>query len=457
LTDLLTRRRFIAGTAAAAGTLAFGPAVRHAYAANSRPGIAFIGVGGRGGAHLGLGSDPKAKDGKFATVAICDVDRDRLGGVQKRFPNAAAYTDFRELLDKHDKQIDAVVVSTPDHTHFVAAYAAMTRGKHCYCEKPLTYAPWEARALADLTGEKKLATQMGNQGHANEGNRLAVAFVRSGELGDITAIHTWTNRPVWPQGPGAAKAADNPGKPPEHLDWNNWIGPRPDRPYHGNLHAFKWRGWLDFGTGTIGDMGCHTWDGPFWAMNPTYPESVEIVKAEGVNDQTYPNKQVIKFRFPAEHGRPGFDAYWYDGGLKPDRPDELPGSQGLPGSGSLYVGTKGKMMVWGDYGGAPRLIPEAFQKAVGKPERVIDPSPGHHREWVMAVTGEKPWDYPKSNFTYGGRLTETMLLGGVALRVPGRKIECDWQARKVVTAEAAPFYKPAYREAWMKDLGVKVA
>lgn len=457
MSNRINRRQFIRGAAATtAGLLIVGPGAARSFAANESLGIAFIGTGGRGKGHLGLAQDLKSDKAGNRAVCFADVDPKQW---PKQFPSAASYTDFRKMFDQKENDIDAVVVSTPDHTHFVAAYSAMLRGKHCYCEKPLTYAPWESRVLADLAIEKKLATQMGNQGHSNEGNRRIVAYVRGGAIGDVKEIHTWTNRPVWPQGAKAAAFHRAGGKPPAQLDWDNWLGPRPYRDYHEKLHRFDWRGWLDFGTGTIGDMGCHTWDAPFWAMEPTYPERVEILKADNLTDQTYPDNQIIRFRFPAEKGRPEFKAFWYDGGWKPDMPEEWEfgaGQWNKINSGSLYIGTKGKLVTSGDYGDRCYLIPRARHKEYGQPKRLFEASPGHHEEWVRACKGTEAWDYPKSNFTYGGALTETMLLGVIALKTPGMKIDCDWKNRKVLTTAAMPHYKPTYRKEWVKDLGVKL-
>jgi hypothetical protein len=287
---------------------------------------------------------------------------------------------------------------------------------------------------------------MGNQGHANNGNRLVVEWIRDGAIGNVTEVHTWTNRPVWPQG----NMAREPIPVPANLNWDAWLGPAEYREYHKNLHGFAWRGWFDFGCGAVGDMGCHTWDCVFWAMQPDYPSSVELLEIENKGVETFPSKSHFKWNFPAKGARPGFVAHWYSGGYKPATPDELlndPTRQGreekpsLPDSGSLFIGTKGKLLVSGDYADNPRLIPESFMKAYKRPERTIPRSPGHMEEWIMACKGEKPWDYPGSNFSgYAGPLTEVMLLGSISEKIGqvGFKIECDPVARRILTKEALP-------------------
>ena len=284
-------------------------------------------------------------------------------------------------------------------------------------------------------------------GHANEGTRLVVEWVQSGVLGDITEVHTWTNRPVWPQG----ITERPPTKPvPETLDWDCWIGPAPFRKYHDGLHSFKWRGWFDFGCGAVGDMGCHTWDCVNWSLQPDYPTSIELVEINGSGyPETYPKKSHFKWEFPAKGSRKAFTAHWYAGGLKPEAPKELEGRK-MSGSGSLFFGTKATLYVAGDYANSPRIIPEAKMKEIGKPERKLERSPGHWDEWVMAVNGTKPWDYPKSNFLYAGPLTELMLLGtfSIKLNKPGLKIECDPAKREVTTKEAAAMVSRKPRTGW---------
>jgi len=451
----VSRRRFMQGVATVAGATFVGPYILRAGMPSKKLLFAYIGTGGRGGSHLGMGE----------AVAWCDVDRSRWPkgkDGQPRWPNAVGYTDYRKMLEKHEKDIDCVVVATPDHHHYPAAMLALKMNKHVYCEKPLTWSVNEARALAEETAKRRLATQMGNQGHANNGNRRVVEWIRAGAIGDVKEVHTWTNRPIWPQGIQQRP----PSKPaPENLDWDCWIGPAPYRDYHDGLHPFAWRGWFDFGCGAIGDMGCHTWDCVFWAMDPDYPTTVELVKIVGKSSETWPKQSIVKWEYPAKGNRPAFTAYWYEGGLKPPVPEEILNDPSrtkkqLAGSGSLFIGTKGKLYVEGDYGDSPRLIPESFMKewqSQPKDEEyqkkyVIPPSQGGHAgEWLAACRGEKPWDFPGSNFAkYAGPLTENMLLGGIAIRLgeEGKKFQCDPVARKILTPEAAALAGREPRAGW---------
>jgi len=445
---MLTTRRFFLKRAAIAGALAAsGPFILNAAdVGKQKLRVAFVGTGGQGGAHIGLATSESCP-------CYCDVDKGRWAEIAKKAPNAKPYTDYRKMFDNHMNEIDAVVVATPDHSHASASMFALKNRKHCYTEKPLTWSIEEARALAAATREFKVATQMGNMGHANAGNRIVVEYVRSGILGNIKEIHTWTNRPVWPQG----IAQRPPTKPvPANLDWDCWIGPAPYRDYHEKLHGFDWRGWFDFGCGAVGDMGCHTWDCVFWAMDPDYPSSVELLKIEGRNTETFPTRCCFKWAFPAKASRPAFDAYWYEGGMKPDVPDEIKNDPArekkqLPGSASLFIGDKGKLLVEGDYADSPRLIPESFSKQIGRPPQLLNRSPGHKQEWLAACRGEKPWYSPGSNFaTYAGPLTEVMLLGAITQKIGevGAKLECDPVNRTIITKDALQYYGRQYRKGW---------
>ncbi len=452
----VSRRRFMHGLASVAGATFVGPAILRAAELNKQKlRIAFVGTGGRAASHVHLAE-------KEACPAYTDVDPSRYGGGKKKgiaqiAPQAKAYTDYRKMFDQHLQEIDAVVVAVPDHNHACAAAIALSAGKHVYCEKPLTWSVAEARALAELAAEKKVSTQMGNQGHSNEGNRRVVEWVRGGVIGDVLEVHTWTNRPIWPQGIQQRPAAD---AIPAGLDWEAWIGPAPKRDYHKGLHPFAWRGWFDFGCGAVGDMGCHTWDCVFWAMNPDYPTEVELQKIVNKSKETYPSKSKTKWTFPAKGDRKAFVAYWYEGGLKPEAPEEFlndPVRQQkgkkleLPGSASLFIGTKGKLLVEGDYGNSPRLIPESVMKAATLPEKSIPKSPGHYEEWLQAARGDKPWDFPGSNFAkYAGPLTENMLLAAIAIKIgeEGFKIECDAEKKTVKTREAIPYLAREYRKGW---------
>jgi len=418
------RRDFLRSTSAtaAAGVLISNPlfslteavAKTNPKSPNSKPNLAVVGTGGMGGGQAGTFIKMGAN-----CVAYCDIDKGRWGRLAKQFPKATGYTDYRKMLDKHEKEIDGVTVGTPDHHHYPATIIAMRMGKAVYTQKPLTHTPWEARALFEAWKKYKVPTQMGNQGHANEGWRLLYEWVHSGALGDVKEVHTWTNRPVWPQGIPRPKGED---PIPANLDWDCWIGPAPMRPFKkGVYHPFKWRGWWDFGCGTIGDMGCHTADGLFWAMDPGYPTAVDMISRSGPCDDAYPKKAVVKWEFPAKGKRPAFVAYWYDGGQKPKKPDCLEEKRNLPKTGNLFIGTKATILSSGDYGNSMRIIPEAKMKEIGKPPKMLERSPGHYKEWWMALTGQKPYDFPKSNFGYAGPMTETILLGNIVVKVGKRQ------------------------------------
>ncbi|MDQ3815822.1 MAG: Gfo/Idh/MocA family oxidoreductase [Armatimonadota bacterium] len=490
---IITRRRFVQGVAAtAAGVVSFPYILRAAELGAGSPSkklnIAFIGTGGRAGAHVSellktaeeltrtpeelakmneKDRDKLERRKTITCVAYADADPSHQGEVAKRAPDAKGYTDWREMFDNHLKDIDAVIIAIPDHSHAVATLRAIREGKHVYCEKPLTWGVQEARMVAEATAAKKVATQMGNQGHSNEGNRLTVEWIRAGVIGDVQEIHTWTNRPVWPQGNLKRVAA----APPDGLNWDVWLGPAPFREYHKfvegdgkeekSVHPFNWRGWFDFGAGAVGDMGCHTWDAPFWAMNPDYPSAVELVAIDEKGTESFPRRSHFKWEFPAKGNRAAFVAHWYSGGMKPPAPEEfvndpaVESKEGkkreLPGSGSLYIGTKGKLLVTGDYGDSPRLIPEAAMKEFQRPEKTIARSPGHMDEWLMACKEEKPWDFPGSNFSgYAGPLTEVMLLGTIAERIGevGFRIECDPTARTIKTKEALALAGREPRKGW---------
>jgi hypothetical protein len=387
-----------------------------------------------------------------------------MGDMPKKHPEAKIYTDWRKIFDNH-KDLNLVHVATPDHTHFPAAYSAIMRGYPCYCEKPLTHSIWEARTLAEVTKQKKVPTQMGNMGHANQGNRRIVEWVRSGAIGTIKEIHTWTNRPIWPQGKmGPFKTAE----PPAGFNWDAWIGVAPMKPYFvkddgkSPVHPFAWRGWFDYGCGAVGDMGCHTWDSLWWSMDPRAPLSAEPIKVVDLGTDTFPKQMIVKWEFGPSAAdsvfkRPEFTAYWYEGGLKPDVPEEITNDptrekKVLPNSGNLYIGTKGKILVEGDYGDSPKLIPQAkmdeFKAGDMQKIEKIPASPGHRDELLKAIRGEEAWDFPKSNFMYAGPLVEAMNLANVSVRV-GKKLTWDPKNLKCPGCpEADPLIKREYRKGW---------
>jgi predicted dehydrogenase len=313
----ISRRDFMGSTAAA---MAFTIIPSHVLAQppSEKLNVAAIGSGG-----MGSGNTNACAAAGANIVALCDVDWDRASGTFKRFPKAKAYKDFRKMLD-NEKSIEAVIVATPDHFHTVAAMAAMRRGKHVYVQKPLTRLVSEARALTEAARKYKVVTQMGNQGHSGDGVRDICEWIWSGVIGEVTEVHAWTNRPVWPQGIGRPQEVHDI---PDTLDWDLWLGPAPERPYNKCYLPFNWRGWWDFGGGALADMACHVLDPVFWALKLKYPTSVEA-SCTPVNDETFPLASIVHYEFPERGlGFPAVKVHWYDGGLKPERPAELESGQ----------------------------------------------------------------------------------------------------------------------------------
>ena len=405
--------------------------------------LAFIGTGGMGGTHI----EELTKHG-VKCPCYCDVDTERYKKAAEAFPDAKAYQDYREMLDKEHKNFDAVMIGVPDHHHFPATMIAMQLGKHVYTQKPLTHTVWEARQLAAAAKRYKVATQMGNQGHANEGWRLIYEWIHSGALGQVKEVHSWTDRPVkyWAQGMERPEGED---EVPANLNWDVWLGPAPERPFKDKVyHPFVWRGWWDFGAGALGDMACHTMDGMFWAMEPTYPTAVEPVAMTPMNGESFPNAAMGKWEFPAHQGRPAWTGYWYDGGLLPTLPPELELGRTIAPLGNLFIGTKATILVQGAYGDSVRIVPESKMKAIGKPKPLLERSPGHYVEWLLAVSGQKPLDYPKSRFAYAAPMTESILLGNIALRM-GRRLEWDGANMRFKNVpDADQYVTKEYRAGW---------
>jgi len=401
--------------------------------ANEKLNIGIIGCGGRGGGNL---NGTKGEN----IYALCDIDGNTLGKVAKEFPEAKTFTDFRQMLDRCP-ELDAVVVSTPDHTHAVAAKQAMELGKHVYCEKPLTHSIREARVLKETARRTGVATQMGNQGHSNDGVRRMVEIVRSGAIGPITEVHAWTNRPIWPQ--GVESVSSEPV--PDHVDWDLWIGPAPFTEFSSAYHPFAWRGFWDYGTGALGDMACHILDGAFWACDLKNPTRM-VAENEGMTEISAPNWSVIHYEFPARDGKPPVKFTWYDGGKLP--PEELVHGKELRNGGSILVGEKGTIYIPDDYGSRFVLLPEEKFEGFEAPEPTIPRSPGHHADWIEACKGrERP---ACSNFDYACDLTETVLLGNLAVRA-GNGVEVEWDAENMAVKGADqvdPFIEREYRDGW---------
>jgi predicted dehydrogenase len=434
----LSRRDFMSGAAA---VTAFTIVPRHVLggagktAPSEKLNIAGIGVGGRGEGDIGEVSTENI-------VALCDVDFKHAAGTFKKYPKARQYSDFRKMLDKENKNIDAVVVATPDHTHAVAAMKAIKMGKHVYCEKPLAHDIFEVRKLTEAAREHKVATQLGNQGQAREETRLVCEFIWDGAIGPVREVHSWCNRPISPRGQDRPK--DTPPVP-DGLSWDLWLGTAPERPYHPCYLPFNWRGWWDFGTGVLGDIGCHQFAPIFRALKLGYPTSVEACSS-GVNSETAPLASIVRYEFPARGDMPAVKLTWYDGGLMPPRPAELEDGRRYGGPDSnLYVGDKGKML-------NHRLIPEARMKEYKKPSSTLPRSPGHHKEWLSACKGGPP---AGSNFEVSGPMAEVVLLGNIAVRMgqqlyeKGLKLYYDGPNMRVTNMpEANKYIRREYRKGW---------
>jgi len=387
--------------------------------------VAFIGAGGQGERNIG-------QFGAANIVALCDVDEERAAKTFELYPKVPKYHDFREMLEK-EKSVEAVVVTTPDHTHAVAAMMAVKMGKHVYCEKPLTYSIYEARRLTEAAREAKVVTQMGIHHHAGQALRLGVEVIRSGAIGKVYEVHLWTSRPevLWTQG------IDRPGDTPpvpSTLDWDLWLGPAPHRPYHPAYVPFKWRGWWDFGTGAFGNMGCHVMDLAFWALELGRRSVSVEARTTRFNDETCPAASLIRYKFAAVGEMSPVTVTWYDGGLLPWRPAELEEERSLPRHGGLYVGEKGTILA--ALGGGPRLIPESKMKGFKAPEPSLPRSAGHYQEWVEACKGGPK---PLADFDYSGPLTEMVLLGNIAIRM-GKRLDWDGPNMKITNVPEANEY-----------------
>ncbi len=406
---------------------------------NEKLNIACIGVGGRGRANL-------SGVGKENIVALCDVDDNQASSAYKEYPKVKKFHDYRRMFDAMHQEIDAVVISTPDHMHAHPAMMAMNYGMHVYLEKPLTHDLYEARLLARTAKSSGVATQMGNQGTSDANFRTAVEVIRSGAIGEITEAHIWTNRPVWPQ--GMDRPADTPPVQ-EHLKWDLWLGTAPKRPYHPSYLPFNWRGWWDFGTGALGDMGCHTANMAFMALDPGHPVRAKAVNSTFSKD-SFPTWSVIRLDFPASSRKPPLEWTWYDGaGQKPawvlEKLKFLIDGEELSGSGSVLIGDKGKLYSFDDYGTRWKLLPQEKFEGFEPPAPALPRSPGHREEWIRACKGGEP---AMSNFSYGAPLTETLLLGNVAMYA-GRQIDWDWKELKVTNCEEANrLVRRKYRQGW---------
>ncbi len=437
-----TQRRELLKATAALSTFMIVP--RHvlggpAYVAPSdKLNIAAVGAGGKGRSDI----QSVAHENIYA---VCDIDDTRLAATLDQDWAASfkdktkTYRDYREML-ANEPEIDAVLISTPDHMHTPIASMAMNLGKHVYVQKPLTHTVAEARYLARRARETNVVTQMGNQGHAEEGARLINELVADGALGAVREVHCWTNRPVWPQGIARPEGED---AVPSHMDWDLWLGAAPERPFlERRYHWFNWRGWLDFGTGVVGDMGAHIIDHPYWALDLGLPTKLSASSSRfGRDMETYPIASKIHFEFPATTIRPAVKLTWYDGGLMPERPELIENGRqmGDDDGGVLIVGDNNTLM-HGVYGRNPRLIPEARHLAYPTPAQTLDRSPGIYQEWIDAIKDRSK--QTTANFDYAARLTETMLLGNIAtLRAGENKVlDYDGENMRFTNDEGANSY-----------------
>lgn len=426
-----TRRQLLQATASTAAALLPGGVVSCAQArpSSDKLNIGVIGVGNRGTSNL---AEIKSEN----IAALCDVDSRYLDAMSTRYPDAKTYDDFRALIDQPG--LDAVLVSTPDHTHYHAAMQAIGRGLHVYCEKPLAHSIWEVRALSKAAREAQVVTQTGNQHHASEGYCRAVEIIRSGILGPIREVHAWTTRPIWPQG------LDRPvkqGEPPQELNWDLWLGPAPDRPYDAIYHPRGWRGWFDFGCGALGDMGPHLLDPVVWGLNLRAPQRIES-EVSGQHEETFPKSSIVRLNFGKRGNAPAVRVVWYDGDKQP--PETVTGVKRLPANGVFFLGERAKLFA-PDYGGRPFVLPNTKGDKLELPDASLPRTASHHQEWINACKGE---GRTSSDFSYGATLTEICLLGNLSVRT-GRAFE--WDGDKPGgdhAAEIASLVKRQYRDNW---------
>ncbi|OGD18692.1 MAG: hypothetical protein A2W03_08870 [Candidatus Aminicenantes bacterium RBG_16_63_16] len=443
----INRRDFLktaAAVSAAPAVLSIVP--RHVLGLGQTPpsdklNVAGIGIGGKG-------ADDLHELETENIVALCDVDPNYAAETIAKYPTAKFYTDYRVMLEKQ-KDIDAVVIATPDHTHAVITLAAMQLGQHVYTQKPLTHSVFEARALARAAAESKVTTQMGIQGHSGEGMRLISEWIQAGLIGEVTEVDAWCDLSYYPWGHAywSTKWGERPSDTPPlptGMDWDLWIGPAPMRPYHPAYHPLVWRCWWDFGVGMMGDRGVHTLDPVYYALELGAPASIEATVC-GTSPETHPLANIVTYRFPARGDKPPVKLTWYDG-LRAPRPEELEDGRNMPAEGgSIFKGTKGKIMA-GIYGETPRIIPErVMQEAVRPPQTIPRVQGSHEQDWARAC---KAGAKAGAKFEYSGPLTEVCLLGNVAKRLDAR---IYWDAANMAVTNnpaAEPLIRRLYREGW---------
>ena len=440
----VTRRGFLRCTVAAGAAAIPAFHIAKAQGAAAKLRVACVGVGGRGGAHVSASRSQ-------TIVALCDVDSRSFKQRAKQAPNAKTFSDYRVMLDKMGRDIDAVTIATPDHNHFPVAMACMQRGKHVCIEKPLTQTVWEARTLRQAAHRYKVVTQMGNQGHATEHIRAGKEWFEAGALGDVREVHAWNG------GPGERYFGNPQSYPPPKepvpptLDWDLWLGPRAARPFSSYYAPRTWRGWWDFGNGPLGDWGCHTMDLPFWALNLSGPVSVRAEIGDVRFKPYVPAWAIVTWEFPARGSLPPVTVTWYDGGKKPKAPV---GNPKMGGGGMYMVGSKATLMTGGRPNHDLRLTePEKFDALKqNQPAKKYPRLKGSHwDEWFRAIKNEGPT--PGSNFDYAAPLSQMLVLGGVAERVPGKKLLWDDKAGRFTNSPVAnALLKSPPRKGWEYNL-----
>ncbi len=434
----ISRRDILKGAAVAATGLVGTPLVQAASRTipatpviRERLAVGIIGCGGKGWS----GRQWAAEHSDI--VALCDVDMNDRTKTMLEHPRAASFIDYREMIDAMQGKVDAVVISTPDHHHATASALAMKAGMHTYCEKPLTRTIWEARRLAQISREKRVATQMGNQSTASTPMRNVAAAIKAGKFGHVKEIYLWTDRAAgwWPQGVDRPK----PATCPKSLDFDLWLGSRPERPFAEGYHHFAWRGWWDFGTGSLGDMGCHIFNMPHMALDLSKPVSVQA-QTSGHNRDSFPAWVIVDYQYPAKGGNPAFTLRWHDGGKRPSA-DLVPGFT-LGGNGVIVVCEHATI-----YGEDESNMKFHIVGGGEIPDMEVDESPGHMAEFIRAAEGGKP---AVSNFSgYSGPLTEAVLLGNLAVWADGTKVEWDWRAMKTRgTTEFDSLIHPEFKPGW---------
>jgi predicted dehydrogenase len=447
--DSITRRQFTTTAAMGALSAAIVPSsVFGAQAPSNKMNLAAIGIGGMGKANL------KAVENENI-VALCDVDKVYSASVTALYPKAKVYTDFREMLDK-EKGIDGVIIATPDHTHAAITMACLQAGKHVYCQKPLTHTVEEARTIGAAARRYKVVTQMGNQGKSFESMRVLKEWLDDGAIGHVTEVYAWTDRPVggdpWSDFAVRARPSDTPAVPAT-LDWEKWIGPAPFRPYHPEYHPMKWRAWYDFGTGPLGDMGCHILDPSFYALELGQPTVVEATSTHydpAVASETYPRASIVRYQFPARGSKPPVRLTWTDGRLLPAIPPEFEAGRKLPGSGALLIGDKG-IILHGSHGAdGVRLVPETKMREYKRPPATLRRvTEGHEGDWIRACKEGVGGVPPCSPFEYGAALTQMVLLGVLAIRMKDQRLEWNESQGRFTNNDAAnELLRIQYRPGW---------